>query len=157
MNKKKIFTLILILILSSLPVLSIEKIPEPQWSEFCPKEFLNAEKIDLDSMKLAHKPKYSMPVKILATWALLPVGIYMFCTDKGKIPNEKEILEYNNAVEYWHTRKLSFDANVATCKAGSYSQQSLCYMKVRELELQKQQIELAKEANMINLYNAIYK
>lgn len=109
--------------ITALPVLAIDNVPT--WDEFCPPQYLNA------------VPEYNKPKKVSTKNVILgalfgPLATPFLSKAIDNANNEQYIQELN----YWNTRKQVFEKSVNTCLADN-NNQSLCFMKVRELEIQK--------------------
>lgn len=144
--KKTLLSLIISVYLAS-PVIAIQQIPEPNWDEFCPQSFLNAEyNYDTQTIK-------SSKSQLALLGALFgPLGLLFTSHNNGK-----ELELYNQEVRYWKARRSSFDNMVLTCKASPIDTQAQCYLKVRELEMlqnsKRDEINLLKEQNRIQAWH----
>lgn len=121
----------------------------PKWNEFAPEGYENPiiltdEEIELKSQELADtqsKRFYcksdSTTAKVLRGITILP-AIDCFCANKISKSNHKSNLHQENKKNtYWLKRKQQFENELKTCKNLSNYEKAMCYMKIRELELQK--------------------
>lgn len=111
---KKIF-LILILFLFLCVEVHADDSFIPQWSEFCPVKYLNAEQMEYMTT--------SSWKNILCIVSLLGI---------------KYRIQYVKTNNYWVDRKNSFENEIGLCNENESNDDKIsCYMKVRQLEVEK--------------------
>ncbi|MCQ2788927.1 MAG: hypothetical protein MJ229_00975 [bacterium] len=151
--KKLFLLLILIGILLYLPchnnVKAEDNIKEPEWSEICPSEYLDAKIYSNDEIENIATSEgtrqsaifYCKPqgktAKIIRGITIIPA---IDCWTAKKIAISNIRRQYNNANisnYYWVERKKQFYNEINTCKTLSKNEKALCYLKIREIELQK--------------------
>lgn len=121
----------------------------PSWSEFCPYTYLNARifsEAEIENLAknsgaeqtdVFYCKYHGTTAKIIRGITIIPA---LDCWAAKKLATSNWRKQYNNAnIEntYWYERKLSFESELEGCKNLSKEAKAMCYMKVRELELQK--------------------
>ena len=142
MKNAIIFTLTLSVLIINTGV-TLANIPEPQWSEFCPYKYQNAEL--KETYKINNLSQFLLGMSI--------VGIPIAMTRLNKYYNSIE----NN---YWANRKNQFLNEVATCSQYKDADGKLtCYLNVRQFENSKnyhyQQMKIAEENLRLQRINNI--
>lgn len=109
----------------------------PQWSEFCPDQYINAEQMEYKKMSGWKTFLYAVSI----------IG-YRY------ILNNRNIVNNNN---YWVDRRHSFENEIGLCNESESTNDKIsCYMKVRQLEVERnhqleeeqiarQQLQITKE------------
>lgn len=140
--KNLIYLFILFLIASPVFALTDSK-GVPQWSEFCPEQYLNAEYKNYNDVD--YKAMATMPycksnkkwVKVVNAVTVLP-AVDCWCGEQvRRSAVYKEFNSFNNNLYYWNKRKSEFDANMTTCNQMDKNGRAMCYLKVRDMEAQK--------------------
>lgn len=121
----------------------------PQWNEFCPQglenpKILTEQEIDAIAKRLADEQtkilycKYDgKTAKILRGITILP-ALDCYCGNRIAKSNNKKLLYITNEKNaYWLDRKNQFENELKTCEGLSNDNKAMCYLKVRELEIQK--------------------
>lgn len=142
--------LILIALISiSLPTYCSSNIQGLEWSEICPYEYLNARVLsDSEIERYAIQKgaeqsnvfycKYHGPTaKILRTITIIP-ALDCWGAKKLATSNWRNQLKTENITnQYWLQRKKDFYNSLKTCENLSQETQAMCYLKIKEIELQK--------------------
>ena len=137
--KKIIIALILISL--SAPMFADDLIP--QWSEFCPDKYLNVqwEKNTWEKWKIF--PSFIPLIGII----YLPYALYR--DHQGKEINKKD---------YWYDRKLAFQKEVNSCGMLENNDNRInCYIKVRDMEQHKNDINNGAYRPQVYVRNNIYR
>lgn len=128
---------------------SDDYVAQPSWSEFCPSAYLEA-KI-LSPMEIEYMAKengtaqtdifyckyHGKTARIIRGLTILPA---LDCWGAKKIATStwrKRFNAENVENSYWYERKTAFKNALEGCKNLSKDSKAMCYMKVRELEIQK--------------------
>lgn len=110
---------------------------EPQWSEFCPVQYINAEYRN----KIERNPVIKPLAFVGQVCTLNIVPVYWTLQKR-----DAEVVENN----YWVQRKQQFNNEIETCKQyNSNDNQLSCYMNIRQVEANKnaqyENVLIAKE------------
>ena len=121
----------------------------PQWSEFCPigyenPQIMTDEEIEIKAKLLADEQTKvfycksdTAIAKILRGITILP-ALDCYCGNKiAKSTNRERLYNENEKISYWYMRKKQFENELKTCEGLSTDGRAMCYQKVRELEIQK--------------------
>jgi len=177
MNGKLIATFVFTLIFISANSISFagNDIKAPEWFEFCPSQYIDANIWTQDNIENIAKRKGTEQTKIfyckpdgkvanVVRWITLLPALDCSLGRKIAINNWKNVLTAENENnKYWYERRIAFNDSLKTCANISKDSKALCYMKIREIENQKnyylsQDIHNRKVENLIyrqNLQNAI--
>ncbi len=131
---------------TKVPASDPNAIRAPRWSEFCPEEYLNKNFIDWSNLeereKLLQKNNRFCAdkrgwVKTAKYATVLPA---LYCNGE-RTSVENDVKYFNTNLVYWNKRKEDFDASMGTCKDLKDDALAMCYLKVRELELQRDMVK----------------
>lgn len=146
---KKVFLLIVAMSLMVISVYAIDNSGIPKWSEFCPAEYeypqvLSAREIETKAQDLADEKTKVFYCKSDRTVAKVVRGITVLpaldCWAGNKMAKSsfRNLLYTDNENnKYWLNRKQQFINELRTCEGMSNDGKAMCYQKVRELELKK--------------------
>lgn len=158
---KRILSLFVMVTLFVIPTFAVQgktsiqtNVIAPSWSEFCPEQYVNAErKSSLEAGK--YRDAYCNTDKKWVKVAQVITVIPKLLCNAGMQYGIRTINDYNQNVYYWNHRKAMFDASIATCASAPKEQQAACYMQVRQLELQRQQIAVQNMQTQLQSINAV--
>jgi len=162
MALNKIFTLIIVLSIFILPTSALQEkatvqssVIAPQWSEFCPEQYLDARIRPLNEARNYLVVPYCTSTKKWVKRVNAILILPAFDCRCAEIYWENKISQENQVIAYWLKRKSMFEASVATCASAPIEQQAGCYMQVRQLELQRQQIAVQNMQVQLQSINSI--
>ena len=147
LKRNNIISLFLLFIMTS-EAIAVEQ--APQWSEFCPTLYYQAQPLPDDFIPEKKYPTWaktlfwSSGVLIYPAIITYPVAI----TDtkwRRKQRGRKIAKEYNTHLAYWQDREQHFNNAVEACKKSK--DKAVCYAQVRQIEVQK--TALLKQEEMI--------
>ncbi len=122
---------------------------KPTWEDFCPSEYLGLkiltpEEIEEQSLVLAQKRLNVFYCRRDKKWINVTRNLFVlpaldcFCATKiSKNQFKNYLYENNKNIEYWNNREQDFQKEINSCLLMSSKERPMCYMKVRELELMK--------------------
>lgn len=126
---KKIFSLVILLMLLVLPVLATEI---PQWKDYCPRKYRKVQEIKplntLNKDKIYRLCNSGRGWKLAARLLLIiDCSIYTGTRDYVR-------MKHNMYADYWGTRKENFDKELLKCALLPTQEQGLCYLKLHQEE-----------------------
>lgn len=137
MKKNLLFTALLILIV--ILVISKNNVTasnyEPSWSEFCPAKFVHAELLPDDeyiNRRYIHCRSQTKLAKTIRVVTVYPAIDCWLCDKTLKWAINRE----NDVIGYWINRRKIFEKELDLCYSNPQTQ-SECFMKVREIENNK--------------------
>ena len=114
--------------------------PSPDWSEFCPIKYLNAE---------YQENNYSYGANVLLGLTIIGLPFVIHTGSKSLR------LDTSN---YWVSRHKAFENEIATCKSDP-NNQAQCFMQVWQIEenktFQNKYIKLLEQSNKNQNYDAL--
>lgn len=139
--------LLCILLFGSIASIASENSGVPKWSEFCPTQYYNAQYKTIDKVEIQKEAEQMTKmlychsdnkfVDISSKVLILPAIDCWTGTKIAKSKIRKENTQFNQNLDYWNARKKDFEANIQTCNIADNNTKAMCYMKIRELEMQK--------------------
>ena len=121
----------------------------PKWSEFCPAQYYKAQYKSIDDNELNKEAECKTKmlychsdnkfVDISSKVLILPAIDCWTGTKLAKSKIKKTNIEFNRNLDYWNSREKAFNANIQICNMADNSTKAMCYIKVKELEMQKNQ------------------
>jgi len=136
--KKNVVLLLNLLMLTFLFQTAVyADVPSPQWLEFCPYKYQNAQ----NKQDIKYNPLIK-PTAFVAQVCTLNLVPFYWNIQKS----EKEVVTNN----YWVNRKLQFDNEISLCaQSENTDNKVMCYMNVRQIEQGKnaqfQNAQIAEE------------
>lgn len=131
----------------------------PKWEEFCPAQYLNAQVLnptELEELAIKNGTEksaifYCKPngttAKIIRGITIIP-ALDCWVGRKLAISSQRRQLKSQNVQsEYWAGRKKYFQESLKICDTLSRDNKGLCYLKTREIELQKTAQKEQKDYN----------
>lgn len=148
----------------------------PNWSEFCPYEYQHArifsaseieslaQESGAESSNIFYCKYHGKTAKIIRGITIIP-AIDCYLLNKMNVSNWRKSYNMANVENaYWYNRRMAFENALESCKNLSNDSKVMCYLKIREIELQKnayrQQesynqeiVKLQRQQNYNNIYN----
>lgn len=133
---KKLFFILILFIVVAIKVQANSDFI-PRWDEFCPAKYVNAEQMEYKKMPAWRTFLYTVSI----------IGYSYILSDRSAV----------NKNNYWVNRRNSFKNEIGLCSESESSDSTIsCYMKVRQLEIEKnhqlveeqieeQQLQVARE------------
>lgn len=135
------------MLISILAAKAVDNSGIPQWSEFCPVEYYNAQYKSTDNQTLQNlavidtKKLYchsdNKVVDVTSKILILPALDCWTATKISKSSHRSGNILFNQNLDYWYQRKQAFDLNIKTCNMADTNTRTMCYMQIREIERQK--------------------
>lgn len=140
---KKFVIFLFMILLSSSSLMVYAEVKQPEWQEFCPKKYLNAE---------YKEDYYSIPKNALLIASIIGIPFHI------KIYYRH--LEQQR-INYWAIMHKSFDRNIKICKLQEdINKQNICFLNLadkleNEIYSDKVEAEQSQQQSLINAGNAL--